>query len=259
MLEHLIDLRRIGYYAAPASACVTPARIPEQVECVEILTAGKIFFEIDGIEREFTRGAVFWHISEEHTIWKTVPEAPYCCVVFTFTVNKRIRNVPRVTYWHHPEEAAVFAEMGLKLFHAGIENLPAYTAYAYSTLWWNAARQGRRTPWPNALQTAIDLIREHWQEPLDVADLAELCHVSKPYLFALFREHLNTSPHQYILKHRINRAKLMLANGETSIKEIAQSCGFGSLEVFYRQFRKTVAISPHEYRKSAMPYGFRQN
>ena len=258
MLEHLIGLRRIGYFTAPPSANVTPTNIPEQVECIEILTSGKIFFEVEGVEREYTRGAVFWHIYGDKTIWKTVPEAPYCCVVFTFTVNQQLRSVPRVTYWHHPEEAAVFAEMSLKMFHAGIDCPQAFAAYAYSSLLWNSARQGTRTPWPNALQAAIDYIRHHWQEPLDVADLAELSHISKPYLFALFREHLKTSPHQYILKHRINRAKLMLANGDTSIKEIALSCGFGSLEVFYRQFRKCASTSPHEYRKSTQPYGFRQ-
>lgn len=259
MLDNLLHLRSVGYYSAPPSARVTPVAIPENIECIEVLTAGKLFFELDGIEREFRRGAVFWHLSGEKTIWKTVPESPYCCVVFSFTVKERIRNAPRVSYWSQPEEAAEFSEKALSLYHAGIQNLPAFTAYTYSTLLWNGIRQETSLPRLSVLQAAVEYIHNHWHEPIDADDIAQNSHLSKPYLFALFREHLKISPHQYILRQRISHAKVMLANSDAAIKEIAIATGFGSIEVFYRQFKKAVTITPQEFRKSTTPYNFRNN
>lgn len=257
MLEHLRQLHRVGYFMAPPTGIVTPATIPDNVECVEVLTGGVIYFEENGMEREYRRGTVFWHLSGEKTIWKTTPQEPYRCVAYTFGVSERIRSAPRVSTWSHPEEAADFSEASLKTFHSDSGNPLPFAAYCYSTLLWNALSNRARTLWPAALQQAIDYIHHHWRDPVDIEELAEESHVSKPYLHALFREHVQVSPHQYLLRYRINRAKLLLANSDTAIKEIALSCGFASLEVFYRQFRKVVALSPHEYRTGATPYGFR--
>lgn len=257
MLENVRRLELVSYYAAPPTARVNPATIPAGRECIEVLTAGKIFFEVEGIEREYGRGAFFWHLGGEQTIWKTVPEAPYRCVVFNFSVEQRLRVAPKVSYWSLPEEGAAFAERCLKRFHAGIADNALFSAYTYSTLLWNASNQNVAVSLPIPLQNALRYIRGHWSEPLEAAEIAQASNISKPYLFRLFRENLQSSPYRYLLNLRINNAKFMLANKEKPIKEIAADCGFASLEVFYRQFRSLVKTSPAGYRKNFMPYNFK--
>lgn len=257
MLENVRRLELVSYYVAPPTARVNPATIPAGRECIEVLTAGKIYFEADGLEREYGRGAFFWHLGGEQTIWKTPPEDPYRCVVFHFSVREKLRLAPEVSYWSLPEEGAAFAERCLKRFHAGIADNPLFAAYTYSTMLWNASNQNVAVSLPVPLQEAIRFIRANWSQPLEAAEIARASNISKPYLFKLFRAHLQSSPYRYLLNLRINNAKLLLTNREKPIKEIAADCGFASLEVFYRQFRGQVKSSPAEYRKNFMPYNFK--
>ena len=84
--------------------------------------------------------------------------------------------------------------------------------------------------------------------------MADFAGISRPYLFKLFKEELRTSPHQYLLKLRLNMAKRLLAGENFSIKEIAAECGFESLEVFYRQFKASTQTTPADYRKQYSRY-----
>ena len=110
---------------------------------------------------------------------------------------------------------------------------------------------------PFATLILLTAIQSLDSEPLEAAEIARASNISKPYLFKLFRENLQSSPYRYLLNLRINNAKFMLANKEKPIKEIVADCGFASLEVFYRQFRSLVKTSPAEYRKNFMPYNFK--
>ena len=104
------------------------------------------------------------------------------------------------------------------------------------------------------LDGMVQYMEEHYTEMLSAEVLAAAGGVSRPYLFALFREHLHSSPHRWLLRKRLNRARLLLAGGEEPVKFIAAECGFESLEVFYRQFRQNVGIPPAEYRRRYRPY-----
>jgi AraC-like DNA-binding protein len=49
----------------------------------------------------------------------------------------------------------------------------------------------------------------------------------------------------------MSRAKAMLANSQLSVGAIAELCGFGSSEQFSRMFRRSVGVSPREFRRSS--------
>ena len=87
MFDHIVKLRSVSRFAAPNDRKVIPVIIPPNTECIEILTGGTLYFEVDGERRTFRKGAVFWHVSSEYTIWETPLNDPYRCQVFHFVTN----------------------------------------------------------------------------------------------------------------------------------------------------------------------------
>lgn len=251
VFEHIKKLKGVSYFAAPYGKKVTPATIVFSAETIELVTGGTIFFEIDGERKTFRKGAMFWHVSREKTIWDTPPDDPYRCYVFHFEARPPTRTVPRVTVWNSSDEALEFSSAMFKVFHSGEFEQEALTAYIYSTLRWQALAS-RKLPdavYPEALNRALKYLDANFTSNIAPEDAAEHAGISRPYLFKIFRDYLRTSPHQYLLKRRFDKAKLLLAGETFSIKEIAADCGFESIEVFYRQFKANSHTTPAEYRK----------
>lgn len=247
-----VRLIRAGHWQCQAVSEVTPSWIPEKRQFVEILTGGKLRFDVDGEERIFTRGTVFWHQYGEHTICKTFPEDPYSCLVLHFQVPENERPGPRISVWENPDEAVSFAEGCRRAFHSGSADLEALSAFAYATIRWKALVSGGKVPveYPEALLKATDYIRLHLGEALTPDLLSSVAGISRPYLFTLFRKYYGKAPLHYVQEQRIIHARVLLTSGSSSaIKEIAQDCGFKDLEVFYRQFRKQVGFTPAQYRR----------
>jgi AraC family transcriptional regulator len=64
----------------------------------------------------------------------------------------------------------------------------------------------------------------------------------------LFKQWISTSPYQYLLQQRIERAKQLLKQTDQSIMDIAFECGFNSNSHLGKQFRQLVGITPKAYR-----------
>ena len=256
MKERKIQLMRVGFFACPNVARVSPATISPSFECVEILTGGKLYFDVNGERRLFERGAMFWHSEGEHTICETDATDPYRCIVFYFQVGDKRRPGPRVSVWDSADAAVDFATECHKAFHAGGADMEALSGYAYSTIRWKASPHPTsvEVAFPDPLKRALGYIQQYYTSAIDPELIAEKSNLSRPYLFALFREYMKMTPHHYILRQRIGKAKLLLSGGLTPIKEIATICGFESLEVFYRQFKKETSLTPADYRKRYSAY-----
>ena len=97
---------------------------------------------------------------------------------------------------------------------------------------------------------AIQIISENIQKKLTLEELAATVHVSVPYLYMLFQEHLGTSPGKYITKIRIEECKVLLRNRQLSMGQIAALMGYSSLQHFSRQFKAICGITPTEYVRS---------
>ena len=96
---------------------------------------------------------------------------------------------------------------------------------------------------------AVDHIQRHYTEPLDIELLSELCYLSKPHFFKLFKKETGTTPIAMRNSLRIERAKSLLSDDECQIGEISAMLGFESIYYFSRSFKSIVGISPQEYRK----------
>ena len=102
---------------------------------------------------------------------------------------------------------------------------------------------------PVHLSTAY--IEQHFAEKVSVDDLARVAAVSPSYLIRLFKRQLGTTPHDYLLRYRISRAKELLAETTLTSAAIAQQVGFASESNFSYRFTQMVGQGPRAYRQAA--------
>lgn len=97
------------------------------------------------------------------------------------------------------------------------------------------------------IEPALRYLESHYAENTDVETLARLCFISKPHLFRLFKSELGMSPMEYRNSIRIERAKLLLADGECTVGEIAAMLGFDGSYYFSRLFKAQTGMTPSRY------------
>ena len=85
---------------------------------------------------------------------------------------------------------------------------------------------------------------------LTVAEVARAFHISESQLRRIFMHEMEVSPLEYLISVRIESAKRMLvAEKDMSVEEIALACGYSSLYYFSSAFSERVGCAPSEYRK----------
>ncbi len=98
------------------------------------------------------------------------------------------------------------------------------------------------------LQTAIDLCRRRYADPLKAADLAEVAGLSSSQLERAMRRAVGMSPKQLIIRTRIDEAIRRLDDTDLPLATIAGECGFYDQSSFTRQFQRVVGMTPGAYR-----------
>src|SRR5262245_4507848 len=99
------------------------------------------------------------------------------------------------------------------------------------------------------LRRAKDLIDRRFAEPLDVPSLACEAHASRAHFIRSFKKAFGETPHQYLLRRRIERAKELLRNTGASVTEVSLVVGFRSLGSFSTAFRQLVGEPPVAYAR----------
>ena len=100
---------------------------------------------------------------------------------------------------------------------------------------------------------AIEYIREHYDLPLTVGELAKQVGLSKYYFARMFKEKTGYSPMEFIISTRMDIAKSLLVNCNFSIQEIAYKIGYTNHRSFLNVFAKNFGITPSQYRSSITP------
>jgi transcriptional regulator GlxA family with amidase domain len=98
------------------------------------------------------------------------------------------------------------------------------------------------------LNTTLAWMQDHLHEPLGLDDIAGHAAMSIRTLNRRFREHVGTTPLQWLLVMRVERAKELLETTDLSIERIADEVGFGSSVTLRHHFTKRVRVPPHRYR-----------
>lgn len=94
----------------------------------------------------------------------------------------------------------------------------------------------------------LDYINEHLHQEITLADLAALLGMSQFHFSHQFKLAIGTTPYQYLLQQRVERAKQLLKQTNHSITDIALMCGFNSHSHLSKQFRQLTGMTPRAYR-----------
>ena len=98
------------------------------------------------------------------------------------------------------------------------------------------------------LQQAIDYIHTYLDRDLSLAELASVVNISPTYFASLFKQEMGISPHQYVIRQRVEQAKLMLAKTDLAIADIALQVGFSSQSHLTQQFKRFTGMTPKQVR-----------
>ena len=96
-----------------------------------------------------------------------------------------------------------------------------------------------------------DYIHAHLDQPIKLADLAEVAGISQFHFSCLFKQSMGMTPHQYLIQQRIEQAKQLLKGTKRAIAEIALECGFNSQSHFSKHVRDATGMTPNNYRKNS--------
>lgn len=103
------------------------------------------------------------------------------------------------------------------------------------------------------LAAAVRYIRQHACEGISVQDLLAALPQSRRLLESRFKRLLGRTPHEEILRVRLNRVKALLADTALSLDKIAALAGFEHVEYLSTVFRQKVGMPPSKYRSQNQP------
>jgi AraC family transcriptional regulator len=98
------------------------------------------------------------------------------------------------------------------------------------------------------LNNVKDYMISNCDQVISIEDLTNVACLSECHLYKLFKELYQCSPHQYLVKIRLNRAKALLGDTNYPVNEIIGMVGFESASSFIRLFKKNFALTPQSYR-----------
>jgi len=101
---------------------------------------------------------------------------------------------------------------------------------------------------PARLRTIKELVHARIEEELTLVEMAQSVDLSPAHFARMFRKSAGETPHQFVLRNRIERAKEMLRAPEARVLDVAVACGFKTQQHFARVFRHVCGTSPREYR-----------
>ena len=220
---------------------------------------GEIFFSLGGGERKYL---------EAGNVAVVLPHTP-----MTYGIDREIEA--RRTYWLHftgsyamtllescglgeggyfhlPDEVGVAAAFNALLDEMSHPptNINRIKAAALATMIitqiGSLLERGSRK---RTLPKSIAYIREHFTENIDKSTLAAMDGLGASQYHSLFKKVMGRTPAAYITSLRMRKARELLLDPNLPIADVSEQCGYDDALYFSRVFRRTVGVSPSEYRK----------
>lgn len=154
-------------------------------------------------------------------------------------IDERIRQFEEMlqnaeNYFIH--ERVVYANICLKHFLFSIKYLDIY-------------RSARIEDENDLLKRMISFMKRNLHRNIMVSELAGICGCSTSNIYKLFKQNLGSSPRDFFIALKMERARKYLTQTNMKVKEIGAKLGYFDPYYFSRIFSKHIGLSPLKYRK----------
>jgi AraC family transcriptional regulator len=99
------------------------------------------------------------------------------------------------------------------------------------------------------LRRIKELVYAKIEDDLSLDEMAQSVGLSTAHFARMFRKSTGETPHQFVLRQRVERAKAMLRAPNARVLDVAVACGFKTQQHFAQVFRDVWGVSPTEYRQ----------
>lgn len=99
------------------------------------------------------------------------------------------------------------------------------------------------------IQTIIEYVKEHYQEPISIPEIAGLVGLNEIYFSRFFKNNMGMTFLEYLNMVRLEKIYVDLLNTNMPIKDIQEKHGFYNDKVFRRMFKEVYGCTPREARK----------
>ncbi|MCX5515412.1 AraC family transcriptional regulator [Kaistia algarum] len=250
---------RAGHLQAVANASLSRGRHAGQDVLFCVAGAG----EIDSAGRRFAvkGGQVAWLANEAAHGHRADPESPWELLwlrldgpaaasvrISIFGENEHVRDAAdaeRLAAWFQ----RLFAALERREPTLDLE-LNQLVASLFVILAGKGGRSGRSAGLPLPLTRVMTAMREDIAATWQAEALEPVGGVSATHLRRLFAQHLNTSPHRWLMHERLLKAQSLLADTDLPVGEIGLRCGFADVFHFSREFKRHLGSSPANWRRA---------
>lgn len=110
-----------------------------------------------------------------------------------------------------------------------------------------AQSRGGLAPWQ--LKRVTEYIAANLQRDVTLPELAAICEISPAHFSRAYKQSTGHSPVQALINMRMERARVLLVDPTWPVTDVAALCGYDSPSAFARLFRRTVGVTPMEWRR----------
>ncbi len=99
------------------------------------------------------------------------------------------------------------------------------------------------------IHRVIEHLHRHYADKVAVAELARIAAMSVAHFSRVFRHETGYPPLDYLIRLRLQKARLLLLAGSDNVTEISLKCGFATPSHFAASFQRQYGTTPTDYRK----------
>lgn len=250
--DHIKALTQVIFYQTQPGKYYAPRQIPPDWEEIEVITSGKGVFYMNGKTVKARPGSMIWLYGNEYVEARADEQHPYGTYLFRYASLKQATDrMPFHSVWEDISGCTKFCIRAHETLNLGIPREENFGLCTYARLIWEATGHQQRitsASTPTSIDRAMKYIEQHYIEPISIADIATAAGVSSSHLHMQFREYMQNSPLQYVLKKRLAYAQELLSSSSLSIKEICHAVGFSDIKNFCSYFKRNCQMTPGQYR-----------
>ena len=236
----------VGRHETPPSHAYGPAVRPYYL--LHLVERGKGYIERGGIKTQLCAGDAFLIVPEEVTLYCADEQEPwtYCWIAFHGEYCKTLVEKCADRLCMKYQKSGLLALRSL--LNTSVNDYMGCLNALFEVLN-SIKRVPQKQTDKDGFSAVLRYLENNYFYSLDVASLAARFGYSRAYFSTLFLKRTGETPHEYLTKIRIEKAKAYLREGNYSVEEIAYSVGFSSLQRFCEAFKKRTGLPPTQYRK----------